>query len=107
MSETDSNSARRLILLFVSYPEAEQPQKSSKATTNPIAEQYRASFARLCEQLPRNVPVVVHFDPRASRKTIVDWLTSILPLAAGWEAQARADTGEILRRAVAWSFATG
>jgi rSAM/selenodomain-associated transferase 1 len=53
------------------------------------------------------VDVIVHFDPPDKRAAVIEWLIPLLPMAAGWEPQAAGDLGERLRRAFAWTFATG
>ena len=100
---------RRVILLFVKWPEPGRVKTRIAATAGAgrAAEIYRELVARVCAQLPRATPVVVHFDPPERHAEIVAWLAPGLPLPAGFEPQVRGDLGARLRAAFASAFAAG
>lgn len=100
---------RRVILLFVKWPEPGRVKTRIAATAGAerAAEIYRELVARVCAQLPRTTPVIVHFDPPERRAEIEAWLAPKLTPSSTFEPQARGDLGVRLRAAFASAFVAG
>lgn len=100
---------KRAILLFVKWPEPGKVKTRIAATAGVerAAEIYRMLVAAVCARLPREVPVIVCFDPAEKGVEVRDWLGSILPQAVDWMAQVPGDLGARLAAGFAGAFAAG
>lgn len=100
---------RRVILLFVKWPEPGRVKTRIAATAGAerAAEIYRELVARVCAQLPLATPVIVHFDPPERRADIEAWLAPKLPPSSTFEPQVRGELGARLQAAFASAFAAG
>lgn len=100
---------RRVILIFVKWPQAGRVKTRIAATTGAerAAEIYRELVTRVCAQLPRTTPVIVYFDPPKRRAEIEAWLAPKLPPSSTFEPQACGDLGIRLQAAFASAFDAG
>jgi hypothetical protein len=100
---------RRVILLFVKWPELGRVKTRIAATAGVerAAEIYRELVARVCAQLPLATPVIVHFDPPERRADIEAWLAPKLPPSSSFEPQVRGELGARLLAAFASAFSAG
>lgn len=100
---------RRVILLFVKWPEPGRVKTRIAATAGAerAAEIYRELVTTVCASLPQETPVIVHFDPPERRAEIESWLAPKLPPISKFEPQVHGDLGARLRAAFASAFAAG
>ena len=100
-----SAAQRRVILLFVKYPEPGRVKTRIAATVGPekAAGIYKALVAHVRSQLPADSEVVVCYDPPSFGEQVRAWL----PGAAHYEPQVDGDLGARLRAAVDGAFAAG
>lgn len=97
------------ILLFVKWPEAGRVKTRIAATAGAVraVEIYRELTAAVCARLPRDVTVIVMFDPPEASECVEEWLRPLLGERASFSPQASGDLGERLTRAFAEAFAAG